>query len=326
MDSVGFLSEQLHMNTVSRLTFCLALACIALAPAPLFADTSKLLVSAPSKSLTWFPAMLAKERGFLKDEGLDVDFVIMNPRLALQAVVSGDVAYTTALGSTIRAAFRGLPVRVVLTICEKPHFALIAKPGITSVERLKGKILGISSFGASSDTMARAVLNKYKLTPGQDVKILAVGGGLNRLAALKSGAIDATLIEAPYNIMLEQEGFSRMLFVGDLIPSPIAGFGTTVERIQKQGGEIRRLVRAALRAIQFAKSNREESVKSIARWTGMALPLAQGSYEMAVKTWAATGIPSAQALGAAMEEVQAELKLDHAPDPARAFDWSFVKP
>src|SRR5258706_14057494 len=105
----------------------------------------------------------------------------------------------------------------------------------------------------------------------EDVKTLAVGGGLTRLAALKSGAIDATLIEAPYNIMLEQEGFSRMLFVGDIVPSPIAGFGATVEHIQKQGGEIRRLVRATLRAIQFAKANRQETVKSIAKWTALEL-------------------------------------------------------
>jgi ABC-type nitrate/sulfonate/bicarbonate transport system substrate-binding protein len=310
---------------IARLIRFLALVGIVLAPAPSFSQTSRLIVSAPSKSLTWFPAALAKERGFFRDEGLDVDFVIMNPRLALQAVISGDVAYTTALGSTIRAAFRGIPLRVVLTICEKPHFALIAQPGITSMDKLKGKVLGISSFGASSDTMARAVLNKYKLAPGQDVKILAVGGGLNRLAALKSGAIDATLIEAPYNIMLEREGFSRILFVGDIVPSPIAGFGTTVERIQKQSGEIRKLVRATLRAIQFAKTNRQESVKSIAKWTAMELPLAQGSYDMAVETWSASGITGAEALRATMEEVQKELKLERAPDPLQAFDWSFVK-
>lgn len=293
------------------------------APAVLFAD-NKILVSAPSKSLTWFPANLAKEKGFYRDEGLDVDFVVMNPRLALQAVISGDVGYTTALGSTIRAAFRGLPLRVVLTICEKPHFALIAKPGLASIEQLRGKILGISSFGASSDTMARAVLGKYKLA--QDVKILAVGGGLNRLAALKSGAIDATLIEAPYNVMLEREGFSRILFVGDVVPSPIAGFGATLDRIQKQSAEIRRLVRATLRAIQFAKTNRQEAVRAIAKWTAMEPALAEGSYDMAAPTWASNGIPGAEALRATMEEVQKELKLDRPPDPAQAFDWTYVKP
>src|SRR5204862_4635206 len=120
---------RLHKCTVKRLAVYLAFAL--LIPAAAFSQT-KILVSAPSKSLTWFPAALAKEKGFYRDEGLDVDFVVMNPRLALQAVISGDAAYTTALGSTIRAAVRGLPLRVVLTICEKPHFALIAKPGIAA--------------------------------------------------------------------------------------------------------------------------------------------------------------------------------------------------
>jgi ABC-type nitrate/sulfonate/bicarbonate transport system substrate-binding protein len=307
---------------VNRLAWCLAL--VVLVPGPAFSE-SKILVSAPSKSLTWFPAALAKEKGFYRDEGLDVDFVVMNPRLALQAVISGDAAYTTALGSTIRAAVRGLPLRVVLTICEKPHFALIAKPGISAIEQLRGKIVGISSFGASSDTMARAALARFKLSADKDVKILAVGGGLNRLAALKSGAIDATLIEAPYNIMLEQEGFPRLLFVGDVVPSPIAGFGTAIEHMQKQSGEVRRMVRAALRAIQYAKANRRESVQAIARWTGMDLKLAEGSYEMAAPTWTASGMPGADALHAAMEEVQRELKLDRAPEPSQAFDWTFLK-
>ena len=305
-----------------RVVCCLAV--LLLAPLSIAAQT-KILVSAPSKSLTWFPAALAKEKGFYRDEGLDVDFVVMNPRLALQAVISGDAAYTTALGSTIRAAVRGLPLRVVLTICEKPHFALIAKPGVSAVEQLRGKIVGISSFGASSDTMARATLAKYKLSAEKDVKILAVGGGLNRLAALKSGAIDATLIELPYNIMLEQEGFPRLLFVGDVVPSPIAGFGTAVEHTQKQPGEVRRIVRTALRAIQFAKANRRESVQAIARWTGMDLKLAEGSYDMAAPTWTASGMPGVEALRAAMEEVQRELKLDRVPEPSQAFDWSFVK-
>ena len=138
-------------------TFSLLALCLFL-PAKLRAQATKVLVSAPSKSLTWFPAFFAKEKGFYKEEGLDVDFVIMGPQLALQALVAGDVGYTTAMGSTLRGALRGLPIRAVMMICEKPHFAIVARPGINSVAALKGKVLGVSSFGASSYTMARAVL------------------------------------------------------------------------------------------------------------------------------------------------------------------------
>jgi ABC-type nitrate/sulfonate/bicarbonate transport system substrate-binding protein len=233
---------------------------------------------------------------------LDVDFVLMKPQVALQALITGDVGYTTALGSTMRAGIRGLPLRVVMTIADKPLFALMVRPGINSVEELKGKLLGISSFGASSDTLGRAVLRRYKLTPNQDVKILALGGGTNRLAAMKSGAIDAALIESPYNVMLERDGFHKILFVGDLIPSPLAGFGTTLERIRKQPDEIQRLVRATLRGIQYAKTNRQESVNAIMKWAEMDQPIAEGSFDMAVTSWSNSGAANPQGVQIAMEE------------------------
>jgi ABC-type nitrate/sulfonate/bicarbonate transport system substrate-binding protein len=295
------------------------------APTLLFAETARILVSAPSISLTWFPAFLARKQGFYRAEGLDVDFVVMKPQVALQAVVTGDVGYTTTLGSTIRAAIRGLPMRVVMTICEKPLFALIASKKIKSVEELKGKILGISSFGASTDTMARAVLRRYKLAPEQDVKILAVGGGTNRVAALQAGAIDAALMEAPYNVMLERGGYNKLLFVGDVLPSPIAGFGTTLEKIRRQPQEIQRLIRATLRGVQYAKTHKDENVRLIMKWVNMDHVLAEGSYDMAVGSWSDSGESNATSVRIVMNEIKTELKLDSAPEPSRAFDWSFVK-
>ena len=292
---------------------------------PVAAQSSKIHISAPSKSLSWFPIHLTREKGFYRDAGLDVDYVIMKPQVAMQALIAGDVGYTTALGSTIRAALRNVPLRVVMTIADKPLFALIGRPGITSVDDLKNKMLGISSFGASTDTYARALLRRFKLTPNQDVKIIALGGGMNRIAAMEAGAVDAALIEAPYNVMLERKGFRKILFVGDLIPSPLAGFGTRVEKIQKQSDEVQRLVRATLRGIQYAKSNKPDTVRSIMKWTDLDQPLAEGSYDMAVSSWSSSGAASAQGLQIAMEEIRAELKLDTAPEAAKAFDWSFVQ-
>ena len=292
---------------------------------PVAAQSNKIHISAPSKSLSWFPIHLTREKGFYRAEGLDVDYVIMKPQIAMQALIAGDVGYTTALGSTIRAAFRNVPLRVVMTIADKPLFALIARPGLSSVEDLKGKLLGISSFGASTDTYARALLRRFKLIPNQDVKIIALGGGMNRIAAMEAGAIDAALIEAPYNVMLERKGFRKILFVGDLIPSPLAGLGTRLEKIQKQPDEVQRLVRATLRGIQYAKSNKQETIRSIMKWTDLDQALAEGSYEMAVSSWSSSGAASTQGLQIAMEEIRAEFKLDAAPDAAKAFDWTFVQ-
>lgn len=305
--------------------FALLLSLVLVHGSPVSAQSAKIHISAPSKSLSWFPIHLSREKGFYRAEGLEVDYVIMKPQVAMQALIAGDVGYTTALGSTIRAAFRNVALRVVMTIADKPLFALIARPGIGSVDELKGKLLGISSFGASTDTYARALLRRAKLTPNQDVKIIALGGGMNRIAAMESGAIDAALIEAPYNVMLERKGFRKILFVGDVIPSPLAGLGTRLERIQRQPDEVQRLVRATLRGILYAKNNRPDTVRSIMKWTDMDQGLAEGSYEMAASSWSATGAASAQGLQIAMEEIRAELKLEAPPDPAKAFEWSFVQ-
>lgn len=306
---------------------CLLLGLIAFtfAPAPARSQSAKILLSAPSKSLSWFPIHLAREKGFYRAEGLEVDYVLMKPQLAMQALITADVGYTTALGSTIRAALRNIPVRVVMTIADKPLFTLITRPNIGSVEELRGKTIGISSLGASSDTYARAVLRRYRLNPNQDVKILALGGGANRIAAMESGAIDGALIEAPYNVMLERKGFKKILFVGDLMPSPLAGFGTRLEKIHKQPDEIHRLVRATQRGIQFAKANRQETIRSIVNWTEMDPALADGSYELAASSWSNSGAANSQGIQIAMEPIKAEMKLDALPDSGKAFDWSFVQ-
>lgn len=88
------------------------------------------------------------------------------------------------------------------------------------------------------------------------------------------------MIEAPYNVILERKGFLKILFVGDIIPTPLAGFGTRVEKIHKQPDEIQRLGRATLRGIRYAKSNKQENVRSIMKWAEMDLELAEGSYDM----------------------------------------------
>ena len=125
--------------------------------------------------------------------------------------------------------------------------------------------------------------------------------------------------------MWSGRSFHKILFVGDLIPSPLAGFGTTVEKIRKQPDEMRRLIRATLRGIQYAKNNKQESVEAIIKWADMDQALAEGSYDMAVKGWSDSGAANPLRTQIAMEEIKMEQHLKTLPDSAAAFDWSFVQ-
>ena len=80
-----------------------------------------------------------------------------------------------------------------------------------------------------------------------------------------------------------------------------------------------------MRGIQFAKSSKPDTVRSIMKWSDMDQELAEGSYDMAVASWSNTGAASPQGIQIALDEIRSELKLDVAPDPARAFDWTFVQ-
>jgi ABC-type nitrate/sulfonate/bicarbonate transport system substrate-binding protein len=117
----------------------------------------------------------------------------------------------------------------------------------------------------------------------------------------------------------------RQRYIGDLIPSPLAGLSTRLDRMQKQPVEIQRMVRATLRGIAFAKNHRQESARSIMQWVGLVQELAEGSYDMAVSGWSSNGAASPKGLQIVMQEIRSELKLDAVPDPARAFDFSFVR-
>jgi ABC-type nitrate/sulfonate/bicarbonate transport system substrate-binding protein len=99
-------------NMIQKLFVFVVVSAI-LSRIPVSAQSNKIHISAPSKSLSWFPIHLTREKGFYRAEGLDVDYVIMKPQIAMQALIAGDVGYTTALGSTIRAALRNVPLRVV---------------------------------------------------------------------------------------------------------------------------------------------------------------------------------------------------------------------
>ena len=98
--------------TTPRVPMLVALLILTIIPRVAAAQSTKIHISAPSKSLSWFPIHLTRDKGFYRAEGLDVDYVIMKPQVAMQALNAGDVGYTTALGSTIRAALRNVPLRV----------------------------------------------------------------------------------------------------------------------------------------------------------------------------------------------------------------------
>ncbi len=115
--------------------------------------------------------------------------------------------YATILPFLTGAAARGLPVKILAAVTKSSSYFMVARPEIESVKALRGKKLGINSFGSSADYAAYAAVSRSGMDPNKDLTILAIGGGTpERLAAVVSGSVDATVITSPAEYAAEKQG------------------------------------------------------------------------------------------------------------------------
>ena len=146
------------------------------------------LVKVPVQIPSITPAVtafaVARERGYYRQEGIDAQLVVMPSALGTQALLAGNVRFSTAGGAGLLPILRGAPVRFMFTTFSRPMFWLYARSDIRSVESLKGKKVGVSSLGSGPDSLLREILKKHGLDGGRDVAIMAVGSGTARFFAL----------------------------------------------------------------------------------------------------------------------------------------------
>jgi ABC-type nitrate/sulfonate/bicarbonate transport system substrate-binding protein len=156
---------------------------------PVSAQWKKVRFSTTGISISELPFKVAQLKGFWREEGLDVETILIRGAVGMQALLGGSVDYTSASGSTIAAAVRGLPVKLVFISSSKPQFELMSQPQIKSVQDLKGKIVGISFRGGSNDLMSQMILQKNGLAPNKDVTRIIVGARKNRSLPFELGLL-----------------------------------------------------------------------------------------------------------------------------------------
>ena len=237
----------------------------ALAASPLFAQSKKVRFSVSSISIAEIPFKIAQLKGFYREEGLNVEVILIRGNVGFQALLGGSVDYTSASGSTIAAAVRGIPVKLVFIVAAKPQFDFIALPEIRSVKDLKGKLIGISSRGGSIDLLTQIILQKNGLAPNKDATSIVVGGQEDTVLALRAGRIAAALLTPPRPLILQREGFNRIAYSGDYMATyPTGGIGVTDDKIKSDPTAVFAFVKASLKGLQYAKQNRSEAMKIIA--------------------------------------------------------------
>ncbi len=260
------------------MTFLAILIASLLFTAPVDAgDRIRIAVSNPNMpNLT---AAMAQKKGFFKEANLDAEIIRMNPNVAITALATGDIDYCQLFGAVVGGAIAGLPVRIVAGFLDNWPMTLIAQPEYKSLKDLKGKTLGISSFGATPDVAARMMLKQAGVDSDKEIKILALGSDAARLAALKQRVVDVVVISPPADTQMEKQGFRILARAYELFNFPYLGLGTHMRKIKEKPEEIRAMIKATIRANRFIRDNREEAVRTLISWGKVEQEFAYASYD-----------------------------------------------
>jgi ABC-type nitrate/sulfonate/bicarbonate transport system substrate-binding protein len=295
--------------------------------APLSAQLKKVRLSATSVAVTELQFRIALQKGFYRDEGLDVEIILIRGALGMQALLGGSVDYTSAAGSIIAAATRSVPVRLVLVVNSKPQFDLVGQPDMKSVAQLKGKFIGISSRGGAVDLLTQLILTQHGLTPNKDATLLVIGAPEELVLALKTGRIAACLLTQPRQQMLYREGFTRLAYSGDYFSSyPTGGVGTTEEKIKNSPAEVLSFVRASLKGLQYFAEHRGESVELISKYLGIKdRSLASEVYDLQVSRLGGLSYFDDAWQRGAIEFTKKSMGVTKEVAPSQVFDFSFAE-
>jgi NitT/TauT family transport system substrate-binding protein len=247
-----------------RLVLALFLLIGVLSCADALAQSSlkKLRMGIAATSVGFLPIYAAHHRGFYKDEGIDLEIILMSLAAANNAFFKGEIEYSAGLTGLALAAVRNYPAKILIFTIAKPLQSFMSRKEIKEPRDLKGKKVAGSSPGGSATILAYQALRHFGLEPGKDVQVLPMGGsGAGRLAVLEQGVVDASLLSVPENIIAANKGYNELIFLGDVVTFPQNGFGTSLARIQQQPDEVYRMVRATMRGLTFVtdEANRDQA-------------------------------------------------------------------
>ena len=310
------------MRTIIQSLVTLAAAILLGAPA-MALDRIRVAVSNPNMpNLT---VAMAQKNGFFKDETLEAEIIRMNPNVAITALATGDVDYCQLFGAVVGGAIAGLPVRIVAGYLDNWPMTLIAQPEYKSIKDLKGKTLGISSFGATPDVAARMMLKRAGVDPEKEIKVLALGSDAARLTALTQRVVDVVVISPPADAQMEKQGYRILARAYELFSFPYLGLGTHTRKIKEKPDEIRRVIKATIRANRFIRDNRDEAVRTLIGWGKVEREFAYASYDALKNLFNADGAVPEDGLKLVIEQARRGAKVTREVAPNEVVDLSFLR-
>ena len=275
--------------------FSVSLALLLLSSSPL--QAKDIVIATSSMTLTSVPYLVAIEKRFFEKEGLTAQYVVMRSDLAVKGLITGDVDYNQSVSSVLRAGVAGAPLITVAGIYNRTFFELIARRDIKSLAELKGKTVGISRYGASTEYALRFGLKANGIDPDKQIKMLAVGEDAARIAGLQNGTLAAIVSQVPANFFAHKVGGHTLLPLGEYMETLLAGAGVSQKKLEQNRDEVKRGIRALLRSLEFMHSQPVEVKLLIQKRLGVTeTDIVDHIYGLVTKFATRNGIPSQKAI------------------------------
>jgi NitT/TauT family transport system substrate-binding protein len=275
----------------------------------LAAAADKIRIAVSNFNISFLQAGVAAKKGFFRDEGLDVEVIRMSPPVSIAALISGDLDYNAIFGSSVRAAVRGLPIKVLASFVNGSTHALIAQPGITSAKELRGKTLGVGTVGDTSDISARMMIRHFGVDPEKEMKILAVGRDFARLTALKEKLIDVAVTSPPADTQGRKMGFNVLARAYEILRVPFIGLSATDRKIRERPEEAKRTLKALLRANRYMREDRAGAIQTLIEWGKVDRENATAAYDSSVEVLNLDGNIPEEGLRIVIDQAKKDAKI-----------------
>jgi NitT/TauT family transport system substrate-binding protein len=250
---------------------------------------------------------IASDRGLFGKYGLVTEAVyIPGGSTNVQVLLSGSLDLSQLSGAPgVGANLQGADIVYFVGLLDKLNYQLVTRPEINSVEQLKGRKFAVSRFGSSADFGMRAMLKRLGVDPVKEASILQVGDEPTRIAAITSGNVDGTVVNAPF---ASEAARLKLNVLADSVKMNVPFFNTGLlgskRYLDKQDTRVMNFLRAYLESIKVLKTEREYSVKALAQFTRVQnLKAIQEGYDYFVNQLPNVPYPSAEAMQAVLAQI-----------------------
>ncbi|HEX9454689.1 MAG TPA: ABC transporter substrate-binding protein [Candidatus Binatia bacterium] len=242
---------------------------------------ARIVVGVSTVNVAFLPIYLTQDKGFFKDEGLDVLVVMFNAGATnLQAMIGGDVQIMAGgVPETVLARAGGADIKNFWAISNVMPFQIYGSASMKSLKDSKGKKFAISRFGSLSEFLTRSALRQAGVDP-KDVTMLQIGATPARFTTLATGIVDATLLWFPVTERAKAAGLTKLLDLKELYPNwTNVGFIARESWLAKEKEQTSKFLRAYQRGVKHARENRDDGIRALRKYVGLNAAEAAAGYD-----------------------------------------------